>query len=63
MSAEKIDVLLTPTSPTVAHRHGIGADLNSLLSYTYLWNAYDCPAGVVPVDYVKAKDDESENGK
>ena len=51
-----LDALLCPSLGLPALPHGASHMLNQCCSYTYVWNNFDMPAGVVPVTVVR--DDE-----
>eukprot|EP00929_Paragymnodinium_shiwhaense_P056690 TRINITY_DN28378_c0_g1_i1.p1 TRINITY_DN28378_c0_g1~~TRINITY_DN28378_c0_g1_i1.p1 ORF type:complete len:608 (-),score=147.85 TRINITY_DN28378_c0_g1_i1:102-1925(-) len=53
-----IDALLCPALAVSAMPHGASVKLNQACSYTFVWNNFDFPAGVVPVTTVQ-KDEEN----
>ena len=49
MKNQEIDVLITPSSAFPALNHNIIHKLNPEMIYSYLFNALDFPAGIVPI--------------
>lgn len=55
---QQIDLLLTPALGLPAFKHGGSADLTVICSYTFIWNLFHFPAGVVPVTRVRKGPEE-----
>ncbi len=54
IKSQGLDAIVCPALALPALRHGDSADLTPACSYTFLWNLLHWPAGVVPVDVVRA---------
>jgi fatty acid amide hydrolase len=55
-ASQKIDVLITPVAGLIAPRHYQAIDIIAALPYSYIWNVLRFPAGIVPIDLVRAQD-------
>jgi fatty acid amide hydrolase len=62
VSAAGIDVLLSPSSPLPALKHGASQELGTLGAYTTVYNALGWPAGVVPWTRVRAGEESDRVG-
>ena len=59
LQTQQIDLLLTPALGLPAFRHGGSADLTLICSYTFIWNLFHFPSGVVPVTRVRKGKEET----
>ena len=50
--AARLDALLCPALGVPAFPHGQSVYLNMACSYTFVWNAFNLPAGTIPVTAV-----------
>jgi fatty acid amide hydrolase len=57
LAAGAFDAVLLPASPLPALPHGATKNLATLGAYTFVWNAFGYPAGVVPWTSVRADEE------
>jgi fatty acid amide hydrolase len=56
MKADKLDAIILPSTPIPAIKHGLGKTLYAAMSYMFVANLLDAPAGVVPIRTTHAND-------